>query len=96
MGREGTPLGHLVLRSTLTLEPQDFYPLRHARMRMMIALLVQRLCVGLTACKSAHPLGHPCGAPDRCGAPSEKTDGFVTSVHGDCDRDTMTPAGGSR
>ncbi len=48
-------LGDLVVRQPLTLEPQGFHPLLHARMRMMVALVVQRLFVCLTACKLEPP-----------------------------------------
>jgi hypothetical protein len=61
IGRDGAQWCDLVMRSTLTLEPQGFHPLRHARMRMMVALIVQRLFVCLTAFESEHPLGHPFG-----------------------------------
>jgi hypothetical protein len=70
IGSDGTQVCDLVMWSTLTLEPQGFHPLLHAWMWMMVALIVQRLCVCLTACKSEHPLGHPFDATDRCGAPS--------------------------
>jgi hypothetical protein len=70
MGRDGTQRCDRVRWSTLTLEPQGFHPLLHTRMRMMVALRVQRLFVCLTACKSEHPMGHPFGEIDRCGAPS--------------------------
>ena len=55
IGRDDTSLCDLVMREALTLEPQRFHPLLHARMRMMVALIVQRLFVCLTECKLEHP-----------------------------------------
>ena len=51
MGGNRTPLGDLVVRHALALEPQGFHPLLHTRMRMMVAFVVQRLFVCLTEYK---------------------------------------------
>ena len=57
IGGHSTQLGALVVWHTLALEPQGFHPLLHARMRMMVAFVVQRLFVCLTECKLEHPGG---------------------------------------
>jgi len=54
--RNVAQLGDLVVRQPLTLEPQGFHPLLHARMRMMGALVVQRLFVCLTEFQLEHPV----------------------------------------
>jgi len=56
IGSDGTQVCDLVMWSTLTLEPQGFHPLLHARMRMMVAFVVQRLFVCLTAFTLAQPV----------------------------------------
>lgn len=55
IGGNSTQLGDLVVWHALALEPQGFHPLLHTRMWMMVAFVVQRLCVCLTECKLEHP-----------------------------------------
>ena len=55
IGGNSTQLGDLGVWHALALEPQGFHPLLHARMRMMVAFVVQGLFVCLTECELEHP-----------------------------------------
>lgn len=56
-GGHSTQSGALVVWHAWALAPQGFHALLHARMRLMGAFVVQRLCVCLTEGKLEHPGG---------------------------------------